>query len=354
MWRFIVRRLLFLPVLLFGVSALIFAMLQLLTPYERASLYVSDIPKKEGALDALVEKYGLNDPLPVQYWRWLVGQTDPETGQMVGGVLRGDLGFAKTGKQPVTSLIAQHFPATVELALWSILPMIWIGVYLGVLAAINQNKWFDQLIRVISIVGYSIPIFVFGLMVLMIFYAQLDWFPAGRLSDWATAAIQVPGFYRYTGLHTVDSLLNFRFDIFVDALRHLVLPCITLAYLNAALVLRITRTSMLEVLRQDYVNTARAKGLAERVVIDQHARPNAMIPVATIGGLLLLSFLNGAVITETVFNYRGIGWYFTEAALALDVVAVLGLVLFYAVILVLGNLVVDIMYAWLDPRVRLI
>lgn len=353
MWRFIVRRLLFLPVLLFGVSILIFAMLQLLSPYQRAALYVSDIPKKEGALDALIEKYGLNDPLPIQYWHWLVGDTDPETGQIVGGVLRGDLGFAKTGKQPVTALIAQHFPATVELAIWSAVPMLTVGIYLGVLAAINQNKWFDQVIRVVSIIGYSIPIFVFGLLALMFFYAQLDWFPAGRLSDWAAAVVQSPEFHSYTGLHTLDSLLNFRFDIFVDAVRHLVLPCITLAYLNSALILRVTRTSMLEVLRQDYVNTARAKGLAERNVIDKHARPNAMIPVATIGGLLLLSFLNGAVITETVFNYRGIGWYFAEAALALDVVAVLGLVLFYAVILVLGNLVVDIMYAWLDPRVRL-
>ena len=354
MWRFIVRRLLFLPVLLLGVSILIFAMLQLLSPYERAALYVSDTPKKAGALDALIAKYGLNDPVPVQYWRWLVGQADPETGQIVGGVLRGDLGFAKTGKQPVTSLIAQHFPATVELALWSAVPMIWAGIYLGVLAAINQNKWLDQVIRVISIIGYSIPVFVFGLMALLFFYAQLDWFPAGRLSDWAAAATNAPGFQSYTGLNTIDSLLNFRFDIFVDALRHLILPCVSLAYLNSALILRVTRTSMLEVLRQDYVNTARAKGLSEREVIDQHARPNAMIPVATIGGLLLLSFLNGAVITETVFNYRGIGWYFADAALALDVVAVLGLVLFYAVILVLGNLVVDIMYAWLDPRVRLI
>lgn len=353
MWRFIVRRLLVLPILLVGVSLLIFSMLQLLSPYQRASLYVSDIPKQEGSLDALVEKYGLNDPLPVQYWRWLVGQEDPETGRMVGGVLRGDLGYAKTGKQPVTTLIAQHFPATVELALWSGVPMIWAGIYLGIIAAINQNKWIDIVVRVLSIIGYSIPIFVFGLLVLMIFYAQLDWFPAGRLSDWATRAVQSPGFRQYTGLNTIDGLLNFRFDVFVDALRHLILPAITLAYLNAALILRVARTSMLEVLRQDYVGTARAKGLAERVVIDKHARPNAMIPVATIGGLLLIGFLNGAVITETVFNYRGIGWYFAEAALALDVVAVLGLVLFNAIVLVLGNLVVDVMYAWLDPRVRL-
>jgi peptide/nickel transport system permease protein len=231
--------------------------------------------------------------------------------------------------------------------------MIWIGIQLGVLAAVNQNKWIDQAVRVLAIVGYSIPIFVFGLLVLMIFYAQLDWFPAGRLSDWASKVVMSGGFRQYTGLNTLDGLLNLRFDIFLDALRHLVLPAISLAYLNAALILRVTRTSMLEVLRQDYVNTARAKGLAEGVVINKHAKPNAMIPVATLGGLLLIGFLNGAVITETVFNYRGMGWFFADAALHLDVVAVLGFVLFNAIILVLGNLVVDVMYAWLDPRVRL-
>jgi peptide/nickel transport system permease protein len=353
MWRYIVRRLLVMPVLLLGVSILVFGMLQLLSPYERAALYVSDIPKQAGSMDALVKKYGLDDPLPLQYWRWLVGQKDPDTGQITGGLLRGDLGFSKTGKQPVTQMIAQHFPATAELALWSVIPMIWIGIQMGVLAAVNQNKWVDQVVRVVSIVGYSIPVFVFGLLVLMIFYAQLDWFPAGRLSDWASQVVMSPAFHQYTGLNTLDGLLNLRFDIFLDALRHIILPAITLAYLNAALILRVARTSMLEVLRQDYVNTARAKGLAERVVINKHAKPNAMIPVATLGGLLLIGFLNGAVITETVFNYRGMGWFFADAALHLDVVAVLGFVLFNAIILVLGNLVVDVMYAWLDPRVRL-
>jgi peptide/nickel transport system permease protein len=353
MWRYIVRRLLVLPILLFGVSILIFGMLQLLSPYERASLYVSDIPKKPGGMDALIVKYGLDQPIPVQYWRWLVGQRDRETGEITGGVLRGDLGFSQTGKQPVTQMIAQHFPATVELVLWSSVPMIWIGIQLGVLAAVNQNKWIDQAVRVVAIVGYSIPIFVFGLLVLMIFYAQLDWFPAGRLSDWANQVVQSEGFRQYSGLNTLDGLLNLRFDIFLDALRHIILPAITLAYLNGALILRITRTSMLEVLRQDYVNTARAKGLAERLVINKHAKPNAMIPVATIGGLLLIGFLNGAVITETVFNYRGMGWFFANAALHLDVVAVLGFALFNAAILVLGNLAVDVMYAWIDPRVRL-
>lgn len=353
MWRYIARRLLILPIVLFGVSILIFSMLQLLSPYERAALYVSDIPKQEGALNALIQKYGLDQPIYIQYWYWLVGQHDPEVDQVTGGVLRGDLGFAKMGKQPVAHLITQHFPATLELALWSAVPMILIGIQLGVLAAVHQNKWIDQVVRMFSIVGYSLPIFVFGLLLLLVFYAKLNWFPAGRLSDWASQVVTSPGFRPYTGLNTVDGLLNGRFDIFLDALRHLVLPAITQAYLNVALILRVTRTSMLEVLRQDYVNTARAKGVAERAIINKHVKPNAMIPVATIGGLLLIGFLNGAVITETIFNYRGIGWFFAEAALALDIVAVLGFVLFNAVLLVLGNLVVDVLYVWLDPKVRL-
>ena len=353
MWRYIVRRLLILPILLFGVSILIFSMLQLLSPYERASLYVSDISKNPGAIDAIVRKYGLDDPVWLQYWHWLVGQRDPVTGQVAGGVLRGDLGFSKTGKQAVVKVIAQHFPATVELVLWSSVPMIFVGIQLGVLAALHQNKWIDQLVRLVAIIGYSIPIFVFGLLVLMVFYAQLDWFPAGRLSDWASRVVLSPEFHPYTGLNTLDGLLNLRFDVFVDALRHIVLPAVTLAYLNGALILRVTRTSMLEVLRQDYVTTARSKGLSEGAVISRHAQPNAMIPVATIGGLLLIGFLNGAVITETVFNYRGMGWFFADAALHLDVVAVLGFALFNATLLVLGNLVVDVMYAWFDPRVRL-
>lgn len=341
MLRYIIRRLLMMPILLFGISILIFGMMQLLTPYERVSLYVSDIPKKTGSLDALVEKYGLNDPLPEQYLRW------------AGKVVQGDLGFSKRGKRPVIEAIWHLFPATLELALWSSVPMIVLGIQLGVISAVHQNKPIDQVTRVLSIIGWSFPTFVFGLLMLMIFYAKLDWFPAGRLSEWASQIVTSDAFQRYTGMNTVDALLNLRLDIFFNALRHLVLPAITLAYLNLALILRVTRSSMLETLRQDYVTTARAKGLKESVVINRHAKPNALIPVTTIGGLTLITLLNGVVITETIFNYRGMGWFFADAALHLDVVAVLGFSMFNAIILVFGNLIVDILYAYLDPRVRL-
>jgi len=187
----------------------------------------------------------------------------------------------------------------------------------------------------------------------MLFYAKLGWFPPSRLSDWANQIVISPQFTRYTSMNTFDALLNGRLDIFWDAIRHLILPVITLSYLSWALILRVTRSSMLEVLRQDYVTTARAKGLDEKVVINKHARPNAMIPVATVGGIMLLNLASGVVITETVFNYRGMGWFIAHSALHLDVISVMGFALFNGVLIVLGNLVVDILYAYLDPRVRL-
>ena len=341
MYRYIVRRLLVLPFILFGISLLIFGMMQFLTPYQRASLYVSDIPKQQGGVDQIVRKYGLDRPVYEQYLRW------------ANNVLHGDLGFSTRGRRPVAEAIEHLFPATLELALWSAIPIIWVGIQLGVISAVHQNKLIDQITRIVAIIGWSFPTFVFGLLMLMIFYARLDWFPAGRLSEWASQVVSSGGFHAYTGMNTVDAVLNARPDIFVDALRHLILPALTLSYLDWALILRVTRSSMLETLRQDYVTTARAKGLRENVVINRHARPNALLPVATIGGLTLITLLNGVVITETVFNYKGMGWFFADAAVHLDVIAILGFTMFNAVILVLGNLAVDVLYAFIDPRVRL-
>jgi peptide/nickel transport system permease protein len=353
MLAYVIRRLLLLPILVLGVTILVFAMLSLLTPYERAALYVQDIPKRQGAIDGIIEKYGLNDPIPLQYWHWMMGRKDKASGEIEGGVLRGDLGFSKVGKSSVMEVVAHRLPATAELALWSAVPMIGIGIWLGVLSAIHHNKLVDQILRVFSIVGWSIPTFVFGLLVLMVFYARLDWFPPGRLSDWASQVVQSDGFTRYTQINTLDAVLNLRTDVFRDALRHLILPVMTLAYLNWAYLLRVTRSSMLETLRQDYMTTARAKGLAERWVIWKHGVPNALIPVITVGGLILIGLLNGVVITETIFNYPGMGSFLANAALSLDVVSVLGITLFSSLILVGGNLLVDVLYGFVDPRIRL-
>lgn len=353
MLAYIARRLLIMPLILFGVTILIFTMLSMLTPYERAALYIKDIPKRQGAIDEIVAKYGLDDPIPVQYWYWLTGREDDRTGEIQGGVLRGNLGWSQVGHGSVVEVIQRRLPATVELALWAGIPMIAIGIWLGVISAVNHNKLPDQILRLFSIVGWSIPTFVFGLLALLIFYARLGWFPPERLSDWASRIVQSDVFTRYTQMNSIDALLNFRFDIFLDSLRHLVLPVVTLAYLNWAQILRVTRSSMLDTLRQDYMTTARSKGLAERVVINKHALPNGLIPVVTIGGLTMIGLFNGVVITETVFNYPGMGSLMAEAALSLDVVTVLGITLFSSFILVAGNLVVDVLYGIIDPRIRL-
>lgn len=359
MVNYIVRRLLQLPLILFGVTVLVFAMLSLLSPYERLGLYLPDRPER-GNIQGMIELYGLDDPIPVQYARWLLGDDYlglyPEGAEKANasrGVLRGDLGFSFIGHQPVADAIGQYFPATLELTLWTIIPLLGVGIQLGVWSAVNHDKFVDHVLRIFAIVGWSFPTYVFGLLVLMIFYAQLDWFPAGRLSEWATRVVLDPNqFNAVTGMYSFDALLNGRLDIFWDSLRHLILPVITLSYLWWAQILRVTRSSMLEALRQDYVTTARAKGLPERVVIQRHVQRNAMIPVATIGGLIIIGLMSGVVITETVFNIRGLGYFFADSALHLDVISVLGFTLFYSALVVLGNLAADITYAFLDPRVR--
>jgi peptide/nickel transport system permease protein len=353
MLNYIIRRLLILPVILIGVTMLVFVMLSLLTPYERASLYVSDIPKRQGAIEDIIEKYGLDDPIPIQYWHWMVGQRDEDTGKIKGGILRGDMGFSKVGKASVGEVIQHRLPATAELALWAAIPLIGLAVWMGIQAAVHHNKLIDQVLRVLAIIGWSLPTFVLGLLLLMIFYAQLDWFPPERLSGWASQVVQSGEFTRYTQMNTLDSLLNLRFDIFLDSIRHLILPVITLSVISWAFLVRVTRSSMLDVLRQDYMTTARAKGLGERTVIRGHAVPNALIPVITVGGLTMIGLFNGVVITETVFNYPGLGSFMADAALALDVVSVLGMTLFSSFVLVFGNLVVDVLYGVVDPRIRL-
>ncbi|MBI5842702.1 MAG: ABC transporter permease [Chloroflexi bacterium] len=353
MLTYIIRRLLLVPLLLFGVTVLIFAMLQFLTPVERSALYVRDIPKNENAIAGIIKQYGLDRPLYEQYWRWLVGRVDGITGERKGGIMFGDFGYSRTASQPVVDLIRNRFPNTLDLTIWAVAPVILVGIWLGVQAAVHQNGFIDQAARMFSIVGTSFPTFVFGLLMLMLFYANLQWFPPGRISDWANQVVFTDDFRHYTNLLTFDSLLNGRLDIFWDALRHMLMPILTLSYLSWATFLRVTRSSMLETLRMEYVTTARAKGLPERDVIFKHAQPNAMIPVVTLAGFSVVSLLGGVVITETVFNYPGIGQAAANAAAQLDVITVLGFALFNGFILIVSNLVVDVLYAVVDPRVRL-
>ena len=353
MTNYIIRRLLLVPVLLFGVTLIIFGMLQFLGPVERSALYVRDFPKNENQIAGIIKRYGLDQPFYKQYLIWINGVKDPVTGEREGGILHGDFGYSRSQSQPVINIIKTRFPNTLDLALWTVFPMLSVGIWLGVQAAVHQNGFIDQAARVFSIVGTSFPTFVFGLLILMFFYAKLGWFLPGKNSIWVTQEIMKGTFTQYTKLLTIDALLNGRLDIFWDALRHLVLPILTLSYISWATFVRVTRSSMLETLRMEYVTTARAKGLKEKDVINKHARPNAMLTIATMAGMSVVGLLGGVVITETVFNYPGIGSAAAEAAQQLDVVTTLGFAIFNGLILIFMNLIIDILYGVIDPRVRL-
>ncbi len=341
MLPFVVRRLAQLPLLFLAATLLVFGLMQLLSPYQLVAAFVrSPQELKTFTLDQLVEKYNLGAPLHVKYVAWM------------SQLLRGNLGWSEAAKEPVFDALVRRFPATVELTLYASLPMALGGVWLGVLSAVHRNRPIDHASRVFAIIGWSFPTFVFGLVFLMIFYGVLGWFPPDRLSVWALQAVVAPEFRWRTGLVTIDALWNGRLDIFLDALRHLVGPVVTLSYLYWAQLMRITRSSMLETLQQDYIRTARAKGLDEATVIGKHALRNALIPVATVISFMVFGLLGGVAVTETIFNYPGIGRLIVQASLLLDRATVLGVLLLYVVVLGVLFLVLDLLYMLIDPRVR--
>ena len=244
-------------------------------------------------------------------------------------------------------------PATVQLALVTILLVVLSGIWFGTVSAVKKDKWQDVLARLISVGGFSLPIFVLGLLLLMVFYGKLGWFPPGGYSLATDTAIHLPSFHHYTGFLLIDSLLNGNIRIFLDVLRHLVLPAVTLCIGSFALMVRVMRSSMLEELNKDYVRTARAKGLPERTVVYRHAGKNAVIPVITLAGIQFIRLLGGTVIVETIFDYPGIGRFGVMAAQQLDIAGILGFSLMVAVLFVLGNLLSDVLYTAVDPRIRL-
>ncbi|HBL17174.1 MAG TPA: peptide ABC transporter permease [Elusimicrobia bacterium] len=339
MLKYCLKRLAFLPFVMFGVTALLFLCLQFLSPEMRASLYIKD-PRQLSQLDAVIEKYGLRKPMPIQYALWLKE------------VAHGDLGYSETAKMPVSEAIRAFFPATFELTLLSFFPIMIVGVYFGVLSAVHRDKFIDHFTRFVAITGYSLPSFVLGLLLLMVFYGKLHWLPPGRYTLETDMLVHSGVFRHWTGLLTFDCLLNAEWEAYVDVTKHMLLPAATLLYVSVALLLRITRSSMLEELSKDYVRTARAKGLPESVIIRKHALANALIPVVTLSSLLFIGLLGGVVITETVFDFPGIGRWGVQAAQQLDVPGVLGSTMLAAFLFVMANLVSDILYAAVDPRIR--
>lgn len=342
MISYIVRRLLILPIILIGVTLLVFSMIMMLSPYQRLSTYVTDPSQlKNIDVDVLVSRYGLDDPWYEQYGRWLKG------------IAQGDLGWSESAGATVNQAFLDRFPATAELGILALLPVVLGGIILGVFASVHHNDIWDHVSRVLAIIGWSVPTFVFGLIMLMIFYGTLGWLPPSRLSGWGLEIVNSSAFINYTNFFILDGLLNGNLAIVGNAIRHLIAPVVTISILWWAFIMRITRSSMLEILRKDYIRTARSKGVKENVVVYKHAVRNALIPVVTVAGRMVLGLLGGLVITETIFNIEGLGQFMAQAAQQLDYPAVLGGTLYFGFLLILINLCVDVSYAIIDPRIRL-
>ncbi|WP_104991646.1 ABC transporter permease [Deinococcus sp. NW-56] len=338
MLNFIVRRLIQIPLVMLALSVLIVALTMLLTPAQRAAGYIRS-DQQAAQLERIIRDRGLDQPFPVQYGKWLQS------------TLQGDLGFSKSSGQPVLDTIIERLPNTIELTLVTAIPIILIGVWLGTLSALNKDRFIDQVLRVFAVLGYSLPTFVLGIVLLAVLYGYLGWLPgAGQLE--VVNQFAVGDIRRYTGMLGLDALLNGRFDIALDVLRHMIMPALTLIIVSGATILKVMRNNMLEALTSDYVRTARAKGLPERTVNLKHARRNALLSIITLGGFLIIGLLSGSIITETIFAYPGIGQWVAQSALQLDVPSVLGFALLSAIIVVVVSTLTDILYGVVDPRVR--
>jgi len=318
---FLIRRLIGIAAVMIGVSVITFAISHVI-PADPAVAALGDHATDE-QIAAFRAEYKLDRPLP------------------------GDLGRSIRTRRSVADDLADSFPATFELSFTALLVSIVVGIPAGIWSAISRGRLPDVVVRVLALAGGSIPVFWLGLIVIGLGYYQLGWFPGGGRID----AFVAPPPLR-TGLYVVDSLVAGDVEALRSSLIHLVLPALTLGYFSTAVITRMTRSSMLEVLGQDYMRTAEAKGLRERTVVLRHGLRNALIPTVTIIGLTFGSLLSGAVLTETIFSWPGLGRYATASAVSLDFPAVLGVTLLAAVVYPVANLVVDVAYYWLDPRIQ--
>jgi peptide/nickel transport system permease protein len=347
MVQYIIRRLLILPVIMLLVTLILYFLLYQLPPEQRAQVYMptlrpttTDEERVEITRD-IIDRYGLDRPFPIQYMTWL------------RNLVAGEWGYSPSWGQPVLEGLVRRAPASAELALAAMIPAIILALALGSLAARRYGHSPDHAVRTVAFVSWAFPSFVLGLMLINVLYAWLNWFPPSRLSMWAEQFVASGDFRTYTGMHTVDALLNGELKLFVDAVRHLVLPAFVLAVAQWALLTRIMRSSLLDVLGQDYIVTARAKGVRERTVINLHARRNAILPVISTGGVMVSLLISGIVVVETIFNFAGLGRAAIEAILAADIPSVVGFTLFVSLITVLSSLVADVLCALVDPRARL-
>jgi peptide/nickel transport system permease protein len=319
------------PVLV-GISLIVFSFIHLI-PGDPAVTMLGERATPERVAEVRAQ-LGLDRPLTTQYLIY------------VGKVLRGDLGASILRGDPVLRDLVRRFPATVELALSAILIAILIGVPMGIVAAVWRNSLFDALSRLVSLTGVSMPIFWLGLMLAWFFGVVLHWLPTGFRLGTDVTLVAVTNFYIF------DSLLTKNPAALASSLRHLILPALALSTIPMAVIARMTRASLLEVLSQEYIRTAEAKGLPQRAVILRHAMRNALLPVMTVTGLQVGRLLAGAILTETIFSWPGIGLWIFEAIQARDYPIVQGATLFIATIFVTVNLITDVLYATVDPRIK--
>jgi peptide/nickel transport system permease protein len=332
MLRYVVRRLLLLVPILVGVSILIFFWVHAL-PGNPASALLGERATPE-LVKRYKERYGLDKPLPVQYWEYV---------KVTAG---GDLGTSITSRRTVTSEIARRFPATMELAAAAMVFAVAIGLPLGFFAAKRYGGLFDNLSLIGSLLGISVPIFFLAIILKYIFAIRLQWLPSVGRED-VLLTVEHP-----TGFYVLDGLITGNWTALWDAIKHLILPAIALGSIPLAVIMRITRAATLDVQNEDYVRTARAKGLSPHIVDRRHVLRNALLPVSTIIGLQTGLLLSGAVLTETVFAFPGMGSWLRDAIFNSDYPALQGGVLFLAIVFVLVNLLVDISYAIINPRIR--
>lgn len=290
----------------------------------------------ESTIEAARVRLGLDKPILVQFWIYLTS------------VLQGDLGESVRTGRPIISELARVFPATLELATLGTLIGVLLGIPLGVWAAVRKDTYIDHVVRFFGLIGYSVPIFWLGLMGLLVFYAKLDWLPGPGRLDFGYEEIVT----RVTGVMTIDTLIAGDIDLFKNALAHLILPASLLGYFSLAYISRMTRSLMLGQLRQEYILTARVKGVPERRIIWKHAMGNILVPLLTVIALSYGNLLEGSVLTETVFAWRGLGLYITDSIFGQDMPAVLGGTIVVGAIFIIINMLTDVAYRVLDPRAR--
>ena len=333
MFGFLLRRLAVLIPTFIGVSIIAFAFIRLL-PGDPVALLSGERVMSPERHAVISQQLGLDRPLVVQYLDYL------------GGVVTGDFGSSIVSKKPILDQFLALFPATIELSLCAIIIAVALGIPAGVIAAIKRGSFFDQALMGVALVGYSMPIFWWGLLLIILFSGTLQWFPvSGRIS-------LMFFFPPVTGFMLIDSLLSGQKGAFASALSHLALPSIVLATIPLAVIARQTRSAMLEVLSEDYVRTARAKGLSPFRVVGIHALRNAMIPVITTIGLQIGVMLAGAILTETIFSWPGIGKWMVDSVFRRDYPVIQGGLLLIAAIIMFVNLIVDLLYGLINPRIR--